>query len=399
MTYDIVVVGAGPAGSTTARHCAKRGLKTLLLEKKKFPRYKPCGGGVTEQASSLLGFDIKKVIEKECYGVKFIYNQQETEVQTPFKITSFTSRESFDLLLAEEAASSGAEFHDSEAVKSIIPRSESVEVITEKNVYKAKAVVGADGINSRIAAYVRRKLSRDEVTLALEAEVSSNPESLGLDTAVACFGIVPYGYGWVFPKKDSLSVGVGCRLSLFKNPRLVFKTLMQKLNLDEKTPYQAHLIPDGSIMLPSTADRMLLVGDAAGFADPFSGEGITYAIKSGQIAAYVLSKADETGDYNKANLQQYEKICYNTFGRQLQNARRVADVIYKHIDVFGRSLEKSRPLMYKSLEVYSGKITYSDLVRWFLARLPYYYVEHMIQGFNEKPRETKGPGHIRHLAD
>jgi geranylgeranyl reductase family protein len=374
-------------------------LKTLLLEKEKLPRHKPCGGAITEQTRSLLDVDCGRVIENECFGVRFRYGRREVEVRTPFRITSFASREKFDMLLSDAAADAGAHLRDSECVRSIIPRNDSIRIKTEKGEYDAKAVVGADGTSSLIAAYVRRRFLPREVAFALESEVlSGTVDSIDPDVAQVYFGLVPSGYGWVFPKEDTLALGVACRLSDFKKPKDVFRGFLRRLGLDEDTPFHAHMIPDGSIRRPLVADRILLAGDAAGFADPFTGEGIAYAIKSGRLAAAALAEAHLSGDFSAAGLRGYEKNCFSSITRPLRMARRVSDAAFGHMDLFGRALTQNAPLLCKSLEVYANRISYPELLRWFLARLPYYYIDHIMHG-NRSADENKGIGRLRPAAD
>ncbi|MEA3255385.1 MAG: FAD-dependent monooxygenase [Candidatus Altiarchaeota archaeon] len=108
--YDVVVVGAGPAGATAGRGCALKGFNTLILEKERLPRYKPCGGAVSTKALSLLDFKIRdELIEKECYGIRFHYGKYVIEARKPYKLAIFTSRDKFDMYLAEKAIDAGAE--------------------------------------------------------------------------------------------------------------------------------------------------------------------------------------------------------------------------------------------------------------------------------------------------
>jgi geranylgeranyl reductase family protein len=383
--YDVAIVGAGPAGSTTARSCAKAGLRTLLLEKEKLPRHKPCGGGLTENALSLLDFDVRDVIEGECYDAVFNYEDITVDIKTPFRVTSFTSRDRFDMLLTEKAVDAGTELRDSEKVTGVSRTKDSVRIRTDGGEYDAHVVVGADGANSVVAGCVRGRLRSSEVGLALEAQIPATPVQLEeFDTLRAYLGLVPQGYGWVFPKRDRITVGIGCRLSSFRNPHQVFRGFMRKVGLDEDTAYHAHLLPFGGYDRPIVSDRVLLVGDAAGFVDPFSGEGIAYAIKSGLIAAEAIGSAYEKGDLTKAGLYSYERACYSSFGKHLRAALRVSDFAYGHMNLFGRALARNRSFWYKSLEVYANRITYEEFMLWLLPRVPYYGLQMMQEKVHPK---------------
>ncbi|MBU4406627.1 MAG: FAD-dependent monooxygenase, partial [Candidatus Altiarchaeota archaeon] len=171
MKYDVIVVGSGPAGSTAARECALRGLNTLVIEKEKLPRHKPCGGAVSSKALSLLDFKIRNdLVERECYGSRLHYGGYEIEARKPYRIGIFTSRDEFDMYLVEKAIDANAELKDAESVKSLTIGDSSVVVRTDKGTYKASAVIGADGVNSGVANYVRPRYNTNEVALAMETE-------------------------------------------------------------------------------------------------------------------------------------------------------------------------------------------------------------------------------------
>ena len=376
MNYDVIVVGAGPGGSTAARQCALNGLRTLLLEKEKLPRYKPCGGGVTSKTVSLLDFKIEeKLIERECYGVRFHYRSREIEVKMPFRIAILTSRDKFDMYLAEKAMDAGAELRDSERVRSLDLTKDCVNIKTDNSKYKASAVIGADGINSIISRYVRGRFKPTELALGLEAEIPVNAENIeDPDMISAYFGYAPRGYGWVFPKREHLSVGVVGVLSGFRNPGNIFTNFLRRLNLNTDVKYHAHLLPFGGYDRTAYSDRILLVGDAAGFVDPLIGEGISYAINSGRIAADVMVNAHERGDFSKTGLKEYDTMCHDAFGGYLKDALRVSQLAYKHPEVFVKMLVSNRSLVNKTLEVSTGRITYREYRRWVLVRIPYYCI-------------------------
>ncbi len=376
MDYDVIVVGSGPSGSTAARQCALKGLKTLMLEKEKLPRYKPCGGGITPKAASLLDFKIKKeLIEGGCFGTQLHYRDYKIEVRTPFKIISFVSRDKFDLYLAEKAVDAGVELRESERVKSVELTKDAVNVRTNRNIYKASAVIGADGVNSIVSRSVRKAFRPKELALSLEAQV---PIKQGMiedqDMSTIYMGYIPRGYGWVFPKEEHLSVGIYGTLSGFGNPKDVFANFLSKLNLDTNIEYHAHLIPFGGYDRTLYSDRILLVGDAAGFVDPLFGEGIPYAINSGRIAADTLVKAYEQEEFSRKVLKEYSNTCHSIFDTYLKDALNVSLLIYKHPTVFVKSIASNKPLLYKGLEIAAGRIDYKQFRKWFLIRIPYYCI-------------------------
>ncbi len=152
--HDVIIAGAGPAGSTCARECARAGLTTLLLDKDPFPRSKPCGGAVSQHALSLLDFTLPEhIIEKESYGVRVHYGDRSIEVQSKFRFAVLVSRERFDAYLAEKAVENRARFVTGEKVVSVQEAGDGVTVVSEKATYQSRFLVGADGIHSRVGSH------------------------------------------------------------------------------------------------------------------------------------------------------------------------------------------------------------------------------------------------------
>ena len=211
MRYDVIVVGAGPAGSTTAKECADRGLSVLLLDKAEFPRDKPCGGGVTPRATDLLDFDISPVVERVAYGMRMtIRGGSEFVRRSPSEVTVLTQRSRLDAFLVERAIEAGAMLKQRATIASIERQPFRVLVRTASEAFEGASIVAADGANGTTArmAGLDTKLVQG---IALEGNITPKgdfPEAwedvVGLD-----FGGTPGGYGWVFPKGDHLNIGVG----------------------------------------------------------------------------------------------------------------------------------------------------------------------------------------------
>jgi geranylgeranyl reductase family protein len=382
MKYDIIVVGAGPAGTTAGRRCALQGLKTLILEKEKLPRYKPCGGAVSTVAMSLLDFKLKnELIERECYGARVHYEHYEIEVKKPFRLSILTSRDKFDMYLAEKAIDAGVELKDDESVKSLDVQDSYVAVKTDKHTYKTFAVIGADGVNSVVATYVRPKYKPTEVALAIEAPIPAKDKEIDNyihDAIDIHFGLVRMGYGWLFPKRGHFSVGIAGLLSEIKNPRKVFENFLKKLGFDiESRPYTryAHRIPAGGYDRETCSDRIILVGDAAGYVDTFYGEGIAYAILSAKIAAETMVTAYEKDEFSRRELAKYKQECDETFGENLKYALEFSSLAHKYPNIFIKLLASNKSILDKYLEVPAGNMSYKEFKKWLLIRTPYYAIK------------------------
>ncbi len=148
MRYDVIVVGAGPAGSTTARECATRGLSVLMLDKARFPRDKPCGGGLTVRAAKLLPCNISPVVERVVSGAQFTERQTHpSRRKYSDKISFLTQRYKLDAFLAEKAVEAGVIFRQQETVREIIRNNTLVTLRTDSDLYEGRSLVAADGAN------------------------------------------------------------------------------------------------------------------------------------------------------------------------------------------------------------------------------------------------------------
>lgn len=291
--YDVIVVGSGPAGSTAAWQLTKTGMAVAVLEKAALSRYKTCGGGLIGRTLQVLPLDVRHVVEQECHaaqlnvlptGLSFT-----THRATP--IVSMTMRDQFDWTLLSTAQAAGAVVHQRCAVEHVSYRGEFITVATNVGTMKAKFVVAADGAFSTVAR--KMGLADGRVLIpALEYEVTVPRDRLDRfhGTARFDFGVLPHGYGWVFPKHGHLSIGVLSTGQQGSDLKQAMARYLDRLGCGSATQVERHgfVIPIRPRRGPFVEKRVLLVGDAAGFADPVTGEGISFAIRSGQMAAQSL---------------------------------------------------------------------------------------------------------------
>lgn len=293
--YDVAVVGSGPAGSSAACRLAKHGLDVALFEKASLPRYKTCGGGIVRRASKLLPVDIQHIVERDCHSAELHFVEQNlhftTQRQEP--IISMIMRQDFDFFLAAAAQRAGASLFAPCEVLDISSDNGTVQLGTTEGAVKARFAIAADGA----AGVVARKASRQapqRVIPALECEVHVHDSILErFSSARFDFGIVPNGYAWVFPKKNHLSIGVLSTKKHSMNLRKAITKYLQVLGIEAVDNMEQHgfMLPFGRRARSFVHNRVLLVGDAAGFVDPLTCEGITYAIQSGQLAADAIAKS------------------------------------------------------------------------------------------------------------
>jgi geranylgeranyl reductase family protein len=299
--FDAIVVGAGPAGSSTAIHLARGGARVLLLDRARFPRDKPCGGGITGRALRNAPCDVSPVGEHDVdrFVVRVGYRRRAVR-RASSTVIRMTQRRRLDLHLVEHAAAAGVEFRDGVRVEEIAADEGGVTARAGGARVHAPYLVGADGANGVVARSVGLG---DGIVRNVALEGNVPWDALGpvpyAGSAWIELGTVPGGYGWVFPKGDHANLGVGGALE--EGPRLRdhLDRLARAHGVDPSAldDVRGHRIPMRRIGTRASRGRVLLVGDAAGLVDPLSGDGIYEAFVSGRLAAEaILTGAHDSYD-------------------------------------------------------------------------------------------------------
>ena len=301
--FDVLVVGAGPAGSATAIWLARAGARVLLVDRVRFPRDKPCGGGLTGRALRHVPCDVEPVVEHvvDHFVLRSGYGRKVARASAA-PLIRMTQRRRLDLHLAEQAVAAGADFRDGARVEDLALGEDGVAAAVAGSRVSASYVVGADGANGSVAqaAGLGDGIVRG---VALEGNVPwgvLDPEPYR-ETAWVELGIVPGGYGWVFPKGDHANLGVGGWLDEGPRLRSHLDRLAREHGLDPEalTDVRGHRLPMRRLGAPAATSRVLLVGDAAGLVDPLSGDGIYEAFVSARLAADAIL-AGRVDDYEAA---------------------------------------------------------------------------------------------------
>lgn len=364
-TYDAIVVGAGPAGSTTARLLAADGARALMLDRHAFPRDKPCGGGVTLRAASVPSLDLSPVIEQTVYGARFslrLGKSFDRHFDKP--LTYMTQRRRLDAFLAEQAAEAGADFHDGEPVREIeCENGGPATVRTARDTYTAQVLIGADGANGIVGKTAGLRPDVEEA-VAFEGNVPATNglldewrEYVGMD-----LGGTAGGYGWVFPKGDHLNVGVGAWKYAGFTLRPKLARLSRRFGFDASAleNLRGHHLPVRRPGTPIARGRLAVIGDAAGLVDPLSGEGIHMAFASGRLAglaslALLRGEAPDMLPYQEAVDRELQPEL--TVSRQLQELFHFAPAPYVAI------MERSQKFWHFFCYLIRGDLTYLDFVR------------------------------------
>jgi len=308
--YDVIVVGAGPAGSTTAYRLARAGARVCLLDRAQFPRDKPCGGGLTLRAVRELPFSVDPVVEDrvDTLELGLRYGRRWSR-QAEKPLILMTQRRRLDAFLADQAANAGADFRDGVKVTGI-ESSGAVDVGGER--LEAQVIVGADGANGITARSLGLPAYEHGVALEGNVDYTHVSRERFAARAVVELGAVPGGYAWVFPKADHVNVGVGGWQSEGPRLRERLRGLCTAFEIDEAKVHdlRGHRLPMRGASRKPVDGRVLLVGDAAGLVDPLSGDGMYEAFISGRLAAEATVDLLEG---RAANLDAYAERFATTF--------------------------------------------------------------------------------------
>ena len=309
--FDVAIIGSGPSGASAAFHLAKKGLKTIIIEKEKLPRYKTCGGGFVFRGRNSLPFDISEIVEREFFTVDvYLGNSLHFKTERNEPTITMIMRDAFDNLLVEKAKELGVTLLEGNKLKSLEKNKDIIKLTTNQNEITANFIIAADGALSTTAKLAGWKEDTRKLIPALEYEVKVPEKDFNRLKDIVRFDMdaIPYGYAWNFPKKNHLSIGVASTKRTKINLKDYYQNYLNTLNittiLEEKQHgFQIPISPrkDGFVQ-----NRTFLIGDAAGFADPITAEGISNAIYSGLLAAEAISESQ--GNYMQAKELYLQKI-------------------------------------------------------------------------------------------
>ena len=328
--FDVIIVGAGPAGAISAYTLAKKGLRTLILEKEKLPRYKVCGGALQHKVLNVLPFDISPVIEASIFKFDFSYRLGNLISKKSNKPLMYCiRRECFDSFLVEKAIEQGAIIFDDHHVISLNLSNKKIKVVTKTSEFECDVLVGADGANSIVANSVNC-LQSIEKSLGIQYEMIAKDtiHDDKKETVLLDWGSLPSGYAWLFPKSGFYSVGAGGPLSIGKTLKPYLKRFIEYSNTAHLTPkhFRGHILPSRGLKTRIVKGTILLTGDSAGLVDPFTGEGIYQALVSGQFAAnsiikYLSGESDDLSEYEvEVNREIMDEIMASKFIMHLFNS-------------------------------------------------------------------------------
>jgi len=387
--YDVVVVGAGPAGSMTAKHAALNGASVLMIEKRQeIGSPVRCGEGLSKASMAEVGItpnrkwiatDVDGAIIVSPSGNKFVINEK----QAGSEVGMVLERDMFDKALAADAAKAGAE---------IMVKTEAVALIKEGDKIKgvkvlsygrpmdisAGCVVGADGYESQVGRWagIDTTLKPSDITSCFQYRLTNIKHNYRYCEFIIG-SAAPGGYAWIFPKDEhTANVGIGVLLTKLKKPGQVKEYLDRFIQKDERLRNGQPLdAVSGAVSVSppverTIADGLLLVGDSARIIDPITGGGIANGCITGMYAGKVLGKASQAGDFSTSVLEEFEKLwrdrLENKLWRNWMAKEKLITLSDKTLDDLILTLSESgidKLSVHNILKVIRDK--YPDLVREF----------------------------------
>lgn len=328
--FDVTIVGSGPAGTSAAIELARNGVKVCLVEKEAHPRYKVCGGGLLARAVSLLPVPIEPVVEQKCHSVEMRFGGKEVSftARRHNPIIYMVMRSDLDALLMTEAKKCGVEVLENTQGIDVAQESEQVTLLTDRDPISSRFLIGADGVSSLVAQKCGWPPNKEAIP-AMECEVTVDTATLERFSGTARFDLdhPRMGYSWVFPKGKHLSVGVLSMTQSGAGLREHLRDYLDLLEIESTPPLKLRgaMIPVKPRPGVPAKGRVLLVGDAAGLAEPICAEGITNALRSGLFAAKAIMQGGmEPEKVVSSYLGEMERSVF----RELEIAGRHARVMY-----------------------------------------------------------------------
>jgi len=313
--YDVIIIGGGPAGATAGYLLGTLGVHTLLLDKSVFPRKKLCGGVLTHKTLKLLNRVFKET--EDTMEHSGIINYLTNGYDIYFKDTLmshgtskfpfiFVDRYVYDNFLLQKVKDTGVRVIEGDKVKDFDPDSNVLTTVSG-NTYNARFIIGADGVHSVVRRYLTRRYIHNRnweynLATALEITIPRNEFQHDIKYPIIQFGYIDWGYSWIFPNKDEIILGLGGLNR--KNNKQIKKICQEYIstvapsfmkNNPQDIKIYGHPVPSGNYLSKPVYKNAILVGDAAGFSDPISGEGIYQAQRSAEIGALSIYKSLNNG--------------------------------------------------------------------------------------------------------
>lgn len=388
---DVIVVGAGPSGSTAAKLLGEAGVRVLVLEKADlFPREKPCGGGLSARMLTRFPYVRDVLSEIGTNPIRRVYLESPDGTGVTWEqadpIMYLIRRWEFDAALFRRAqAVTPVELGVTVRALRVLPDGVELEA-TDGRTFRAKMVIGCDSANSVIARHSGLRVGdiRSEYAVDMMEETPVTRLQAARPDTVSLFLTLTktFGYGYIFPKTDHCNLGFGCKLDYYleglrgkgKEHHAAWVEEMKQKGFvtgdTQKDGYKAFPIPVGGPLAKTYTDRVLLAGDAGGFVNAFTAEGIFYAMSSGALAAEAAIAAIRAGDFSEAQLKSYERAWKAEMGGDLEHSVDIQRRLFNEsgrIDQIVRAAARDKDLLRLLIGYSTGAVRYEELRNYMAA--------------------------------
>jgi geranylgeranyl reductase family protein len=330
--WDVAVIGGGPGGLSAAYAAASAGARTIVFERAEHPRYKTCGGGLIGASLALAAPRIQVPGRDIVSAITFTDNGRRAFTQRSRErpVLTMVRRDDFDFAWYRAAVSAGADIRQNAQVRTITQTAGAATVtLADGMTASAKVVIGADGSAGISSRHVGVTFAQQDLGLEVELAATAADRATWRGRVLLDWGPVPGSYGWVFPKDDELTVGVIMAKGRGAETKQYLSRFVAQLGLADRPVRRdsGHLTRCRTDDAPLRNGRVLVVGDAAGLLEPWTREGISYALRSGSWAGEVAARAADQGE---AVLDGYATVVREQLLPEMAAGRRLLRVFAEH---------------------------------------------------------------------
>ena len=375
--FDVVVVGGGPAGSLTAYHLAKAGVRTAILEASSFPRQKACGGGLQVRTLREIPFDVSHLYRGTMRGASVSFGLEDEWTRryaSPLVHNIFRSE--FDHYLALEAVKAGAVLFERSPLRQMDRDLKGpIALRTTSGELLAHVVVGADGANSVVRPYLNDRQNYFwQAAVYCELPIDYlNVNVLPADCMLIDWGTLPSGYAWAFPKAGYVNIGAGGPNHIARHlKRYVEEFLKARRLLKPSAPsglrLVGHQLPTLTKQAVVSSKGVVLVGDAAGMVEPFTGDGIAYACQSARLAFESILRALESGNLE---FSHYQEMLFSHIRNELLWSRKLISISVAFPRLIRRLFKNDERVWRTFCETLRGEESFQRLKKQVLGPLEF----------------------------
>jgi geranylgeranyl reductase family protein len=360
--WDVAVVGAGPGGLSAAHAAASAGARTIVLERAEHPRYKTCGGGLIGTSLTIATSRIEVPARDTVGAITFTNDGRRafTKRSPGRPLLTMVRRDDFDHAWYDAAATAGARVRQNILVRAIAQDADSASVtLADGSVVTAQVVIGADGSAGISSRHVGVTFDQQDLGLEVEVAATEADRKAWRGRVQLDWGPVPGSYGWVFPKDDELTVGVIMAKGRGAETKDYLARFLDRLGLADRPVHRdsGHLTRCRAVDAPLRKGRVLVVGDAAGLLEPWTREGISYALRSGSWAGEVAAQAKEPSD-----LADYDRKVAEDLLPEMAAGRRLLRVFAKHPALVHGAM--ATPLGWRAFESFCrGELSMANVLK------------------------------------